>query len=504
MGATLVSRFLGFVRIAVIGAVFGASGSADVLNAVFNIPNNLRKLLAEGALSSAFIPVLSQGLADRAQREKGDPERLVRHVLMFQSLVLIPLLVLSVVFARKITGFILDFPELERQVLAADLFRWLIHYTLLISISAVLMGSLNSANRFAVPAFTPIVFSVFVIGSVLLLQRVLGVDAMVVGVLAGGVGQILFQTPSYLRSGFDFRPSFAFSDPLFRKVLRQWVPVLASSSIFVINQQVAVYFASGLEDGSTSALANAIVFWQLPLGVFGASVTTVLFPRMSREAAGEHPVDLRETVAYGIRAISALLIPSAIILALLSFETIAVLMQRGQFTAENTRMASRVLIAYCTGMVSVGTFNFLLRSFYARGDFVTPTITSLGVLVLDVAFSLVLKQTALRVAGLAVANSIAFTAGAGVLYGITRRALSGVHTGRVLKTVGKSLLACTPAAAGLIAFRVAGPSRLESGSNGGNLLLLAGLGVGSLLVVGTLYWILKMEAVTILLKRRSR
>jgi len=504
MGATLLSRLLGFARQAVINAVFGASGSADVLNAVFNIPNNLRKLLAEGALSSAFIPVLSQSLANEDDCAAGVPQQVVRNLLSFQAVILVPLLVLSVVFARPITSFILDFPEMERQALAADLFRWFIHYTLLISISAVMMGSLNSSNRFAVPAFTPIVFSIFVIGSVLLLHRTLGIYSMAVGILAGGVGQMLFQTPQFLKSGFDFRPSFSFRNPTFRRILRQWLPVVASSSVFAINQQIALYFASGLEDGSSSALANAIVFWQLPLGIFGVSVTTVLFPRMSREAAGSDRDALRGTTAYGVRAIFALLIPSAVILGALSFEIIAVAFQRGEFTAVNTHMAGRVLIGYCVGMVGVGLFNFLQRSFYARGDYRTPALTALVVLTIDVALSLVLKETVLRVAGLAVANSVAFTTGALVLLFFSRRSLNGLDGTAIFTTVGKATAATVPALVVLLVFRQRWGLLWQSGSTLPNLGMLLAAGLLSAGIVVMLYWALRIEAVSILLKRRAK
>jgi len=504
MGATIISRFLGFARVAVISAVFGASGSADVLNAVFNIPNNLRKLLAEGALSAAFIPVLSQSLADDGERAAGVPRQIVRNLISFQALILIPLLVVSVIFARPITMFILDFQEPERQVLAADLFRWFIHYTLLISISAVMMGSLNSANRFGVPAVTPIVFSVFVIGSVLLLHRTLGIYSMAVGIIAGGIGQVLFQTPQYLKQGFDFRPSFSFRNPTFRRILRQWLPVLASSSIFAINQQVALYFASGLEDGSSSALLNAIVFLQLPLGIFGISVTTVLFPRMSREAGRNDRDALRGTVAYGIRAVSALLIPSAVIVGTLSFEIIAVTLQRGAFTAANTHMAARVLVGYCVGMVGIGVFSFLQRSFYARGDYRTPTITALAVLVIDVALSLILKETSLRVAGLAVANSVALTFGALVLLFFSHRSLDGLDGTTILATLGKASLGTVPAFLGLLLFRRQWGMLWQAGSTLTNVGLLLAAGVFSVCTVALLYWTLRIEAVAILLKRRTK
>ncbi len=504
MGATLLTRLLGFVRQAVIGAVFGASGKADVLNAVFTIPNNLRKLLAEGALSSAFIPVLSQSLSNDEERAAGVPQQVVRNLLSFQALILIPVLIVSVLFARPITLLIFDFPEIERQALAADLFRWVIHYSLLISISAVMIGSLNSNNLFAVPAFTPIVFSVFVIGSVLLLHRTLGIYSMAVGILAGGLGQVLFQTPQFLKSGFDFRLSFLFGNPHFRRILRQWLPVVASSGIFAINQQIAYYFASGLEDGSTSALFNAVVFWQLPLGVFGVSVTTVLFPQMSREAADSDGRALRATTAHGVRAIAALLIPSAVILGALSFEIIAVTLQRGEFTAANTHMAARVLIGYCAGLVGVGLFGFLARSFYARGDYRTPTLTALVVLVIDVVLSLILKETSLRVVGLAVANSVAFTTGSLVLLFFAHRSLNGLHGASILTTVSKTTVATVPALVVLLMFRRRWGLLWQSGSTLVNLGTLMAIGVLSTGIVVALYWALRIEAVTILLKRRTK
>ena len=504
MGATMVSRILGFVRQAVINAIFGASGSADVLNAVFSIPNNLRKLLAEGALSSAFIPVLSQAIADEDQSSRGVPRQVVRNLLAFQYVILVPLLILSVIFAEPITMFIRDFPEASRQALAADLFQWFIHYTLLISVSAVIVGALNSSNRFTVPAFTPIIFSFSVIGSVLLFHRSLGLYSMAVGVLVGGIGQIAFQTPQFLRSGFDLVPSFSFGNPEFRRILRQWLPVVASSSIFVVNQEVALYFASGLEDGSSSALVNAIVFWQLPLGIFGVSVMTVLFPRMSREARHHDSAALRETLAFGLRAIAALLIPSSLLMGALSYEVIAVAFQRGAITQVNTHMAAQVLIGYCGGMVGVGTFNFLQRSFYARGDYKTPTLTALGVLVVDVLLSIWLKETRLRVTGLAVANSVAFSSGAAVLLAASHRALGGVHFLRIAGTVGKSVLAVLPAAAGLVVFRAYWGTWWVSGSTAANLGRLAAVGSGALALVALLYIVLRIEVVTIIIKRRGK
>ena len=502
MIVTAASRVFGFVRQAVISAIFGASGSADVINIVFNIPNNLRKLLAEGALSSAFVPVLSQAVVDTEAREQGVPQQVVRNLLSFQYAILIPVLILSTVFAGPITRFILDFPDPEKQQLAAQLFRYFIHYTLLVSISAVLVGSLNSSNRFLVPAVSPIVFSLCLIASVLLLQRTLGVFSMAVGVLLGGVGQVVFQVPQYRRIGYDFRPSFSFSNPRFRKILRQWLPVVAASSIFVVNQQVSLYFASGLEDGSSSALTNSIPFWQLPLGIFSVSIMTVLFPRMSRQATDSDRGPLRDSAGYGVRAIVALLAPSALLLSLLSHEVIAVALQRGRFTATNTSMTADVLVGYSYGLVFVGLFSFLQRFFYALGDYKTPTLTAALVLVVDVALSLWLKETSLRVAGLAVANSVAFTVGAVALLVAATRRLNGMNWRQIVGTVGKTVIACAPVAAGLVLSLNRFGDAWQTGSTFQNLGILLLLGGVSAVVVAGLYIVLRVEIVHAAVMRR--
>ncbi len=410
MASTFLSRILGFVRIAAIGAIFGASGEADVLNLVFNIPNNLRKLLAEGALSSAFLPVLTRA---HVEDPRGDTSRnLVRRLVGFQFMVLVPVLLVSVFFAQSIVNVILDFPEPSRQALAADLFQWIIIYVLFISVAAVFMGTLNSHGKFRVASLAPLLFSVAVISSVLLFNRSLGIFSIVVGVLVGGAGQVLIQMPAIIRLGYNPIPRFDLKTERFRLVMRQWLPVVSTAAVFTINQQIAIYFASGLADGSGSALSNALVFWQLPFGIFSASITTVLFPAMSRQHAQGDDSGLQASVSGGLRALMLLLIPSGAGLAILGEPLIAVALQRGVFTLVDTLQAARVLRFYSIGLFSVGVYTFLQRYYYARGDYRTPLVVALCTVVIDVVLSLYLKETALGVAGLAAANSIAFTVGA--------------------------------------------------------------------------------------------
>ncbi len=415
MFCTLISRILGFVKIAVIGAFFGATGEADVLNSVFAIPNNLRKLMAEGALSSAFIPVLTESLIK--EKDNTVTKTIVRNILAFQVIILVPACVFSIIFADfLINKVLLEFSDPYLNSLAVDLFRWFISYLLLISISAAIMAVLNSLGYFFIPAITPILFSITVISGIVFFYKYLGVFSMAVGVLSGGILQIIFQLPVFFKEGYDLKLNFNFKNHYFRKIMKNWFPVVATASIFAINSQIAVRFASGLETGSSSALSYAIVFWQFPFGIFSASITTVLFPKMSRLAASDMTEELLDTVNTGIINLYSLLLPSAVFIFVMGPELVSIALQRGSFNAENSYLTAFVLKGYAAGLFMTGFFNFIQRFYYSIHNYKKPFIFSIIVCIIDIIFSIILKQTFLRVCGLAVANTIAFSIGSVLMF----------------------------------------------------------------------------------------
>ena len=493
MFCTLLSRILGFVRIGVITAIFGAGGKADVINLTFSIPNNLRKLSAEGALSSAFIPILSRTLA-KEEPEKKEAVKIVRNLVAFQLALLVPLSILCIIFSAPLIRIVLsEFSEPWQLEMSSGLFKWFINYLLFISISAVIIGALNSSGHFLIPAVTPILFSVFVISSILFLHRVLGVYSMVVGVIAGGIGQIVFQLPKLRQYGFDLKPDFSFRNENFKTILRQWLPVLATSSILTITQTVAFRFASGLAEGSTSALSYAIVFWQFPYGLFSASISTVLFPKMSRQIAQNDQSGLLDTIQYGIRYLAVLLIPSAIFLSMFGHEIIGVTIQRGEFTAENTGMTANVLYLYSLGLFSTGAYNFLQRYFYSAGNYKIPFVITTVVAVVDIALSLWLKETRLGVGGLAMANTVAFSIGFIIFLIIVRKHEGRLHGKLILLTFLKVAAAMVPFILFMMLIdRFTGTWWME-GSNFKNLALLAGSFISSCAIILFMYRILKIE-----------
>jgi putative peptidoglycan lipid II flippase len=328
---------------------------------------------------------------------------------------------------------------------------------------------------------------------------------MVVGVLAGGLLQIFFQTPKFHKLGYSYKPNFRFNNPDFKKILRNWLPVVATASIFTINQQVAVRFATGLETGSASALSYALVFFQLPFGIFSASVTTVLFPRMSKQAGSRDTEGLKESIQYGIRFLIVTLVPSAFLLSILGREIISVAMFRGQFTLEDTNRTASVLTGYCIGLLSVGAFTFLQRYFYSVHNYRIPFIFSVVVAAVDIGLSLWLKNTVLRVVGLAVANTIAFSLGFVVLLILAGKRLNGLEGKKILLTLLKVCISTIPVIMFVYIFKYLTGDWWESGSSIGGLFILLAEAVPGIGILFAMYLLLRVEIFTdFIVKGRKR
>lgn len=480
MLSTGISRVLGFLRNAVVSNFFGGEGQVDVLNAVFIIPNNLRKLVAEGALSSAFIPVLSHCTGD--SRDSTERSRsLVASLLGFQLLLLIPFLILSISFARPLMDLILDFHGPTFQDLAGTLFAWMINYILLVSISSIIMAVLNVHGNFAIPALAPLMFSICVILCLFLFEGSLGIMAQVAGVLAGGVLQLAIQIPAFLSRGYSLRPSFRFrSNPDFRKVLGLWGPVVLTSGIFTINEFIATYFASGLGNGAQTAMVNALVFWQLPIGIFAASINTILFPRMSRHtAAGRHP-ELRTTFLQGMNLILLLMIPSAFALGIFGIPLVSIAFQHGAFTWESTCLTSGMLWIYAWSMVPSSLVNYFQRLFYARHENRGPLLSAIVMLISDVGCTILFLSLGMGVGALAWAHVVSSVSGMVLLGIMARNRLGGLQISRGLKSLVHALIPAIPC---VIAGYFLSPLLMPIWESGNKILglgIFLGLGVGFL------------------------
>ncbi len=446
MISTLISRILGIVRISIISMIFGASGTADVINFTFNIPNNLRKLLAEGALSSAYIPVLSKSLLNDAKTNENNSQLLVQNMLGLQLMILIPLILGVFLFDEQIIRAISSFSDPSQIDLSSDMLTYFSIYLLFISLAAVISATLHCKSVFIITAFAPLSFSIAVIGTLLFFGRDQDPLSFVVGVLIGGLLQLIILVPAFKREGFIVLPTLRDRSPHMRQVLKYWLPVMITSSIAIINQQVAYFLASGLPQGSVTSFSNAIIFWQLPYGLFFNAIATVYFPKMSRDFYKDDMTSLESHMHKGLNQLMLFIIPSMFILLLLSDEFVAAILLRGQYTLENTYLTGKVVRMYTYGLLSLSCYNFLLRFFYSIGQYKVTLISSIIVACSDILLSVIYVGAGYDVSYLALANSISFTLGVVfLLLHIRFKTSFNMHLQKSFKSLTFIVLLCIPA-----------------------------------------------------------
>ncbi len=370
---TLLSRILGYFRDNLQATLLGAANSSDAFVIAFRIPNLLRRLVGEGALTSAFVPIFSRCLKD------GDPVRLWRFAnRMFYTLliVLTVLTILGIVFSPQLVkvlayGFRVSPDKVD---LTIQLNRLMFPYIFFISLAALASGILNSLDSFALPAFTPVLLNLAIIAAALLFSRNFSnpAFALACGVLAGGFLQLLVQIPSLIRKGMNFRPEVSFTDPKVRQVGRLMLPRVFGAGITQINLIVDSQFASSLAAGSVSHLYYAGRVTELTLGIFAISLSTVILPALSRLAAEGKGEEVRATLRNALQLVSFVCLPAAVGLIILRVPIISILFERGRFDAEATRLTAHVLGYYAVGLLPFAAVNILAAAFYAHHDTRTP------------------------------------------------------------------------------------------------------------------------------------
>lgn len=420
-GSTAISRVLGLVRDVVIADLFGAGRAYDAYLIAFMIPHMLRRLLAEGALSSAFIPLFTERLT------KDGPDRATRfaNTVVTAALLFFPSLVaLGIFFAPFYVSFFADGFSAEQLDLTIKLTQITFPFIALVGIAAILMGVLNSYERFFAPAFAPVLFNVGVIVSAFALMSFFTepIYALAVGVLLGGLGQLLFQVP-YLRDRWRYRPTLDLRDEGLQKLFRLMLPSVVGLAIFQINTIVDNKLASHLAEGSVSVLQYAIRLFQLPLGIFAVSVGSVIFPRLSAHAAARDVLALAQTLRESVKFSLFILLPATAGLYALAGPIIQLLFEHGNFTPDDTRLTVYALINYLPGLIGYALVYLLTRAFYALQDTRTPLFVGAVSVALNVVLDYALVGP-LGVGGLALATSLAGIINTVLLLLILRRQLT--------------------------------------------------------------------------------
>ena len=418
---TLLSRVLGFVRDLVFAHVFGANASTDAFFVAFKIPNFLRRLFAEGAFSVAFVPVLTEYKERRSFAELRD---FVDHVAGTLGAVLLAVTLLGVVGAPLLVmlfapGFIGAEGKLE---LAGEMLRLTFPYLLFISLTAFAGGILNAHNRFGVPAFTPVLLNLSLIGCALWLAPLMErpIVAVAWGVFIAGVVQFLFQLPFLHRLKLLPRFRFAPRDEGVRRIGRLMLPALFGVSVTQLNLLLDTLIASFLVSGSISWLYYSDRLMEFPVGVLGVALATVILPNLSRKHATESPEGFSHTLDWGLRWTLLLGAPAAVGLFVLAGPMIATLFLSQVFTPSDVEMASRSLMAYGLGLLPFILIKVLAPGYYARQDTRTPVRIAVIAMAANMVMNIILVFP-LAHAGLALATTLSASLNAFLLYRGLRR-----------------------------------------------------------------------------------
>jgi len=414
-GATAVSRVLGLVREQIMAYYFGASMATDVFVAAFRIPNLLRDLFAEGALSAAFVPLFKEKLVTDSEAEAFGLARTVitAILLVVGGLVLLGIVAAPAIVFISANGFTAD-PE--KFNLTVGLTRVMMAYLLLVSLSALVMGMLNSFGRFGIPALSPAMFNLGIILSVMLMYHWFDVPVytMAVGVLIGGVGQLAMQLPQLWRIRFRFRWSFNFLDETFKRTMRLFLPMVAGMSAGRVNILVSTLLASFLMEGSLSFLNYSYRLMHFPLGVFAVALGTVALPNASELAARKEMDRLGSAFADAIGLNMFLVLPSAAFLAIMGRDLVDVIYRWGAFSESNAANTALALLHYSYGLVGFAAVRVTVPIYYALKDSSLPMKIS----VVSVVVNLLLYYPLMKMldfAGLAAATSIAGLVNFGLL-----------------------------------------------------------------------------------------
>ncbi|MFQ6066503.1 MAG: murein biosynthesis integral membrane protein MurJ [bacterium] len=483
---TFLSRILGLVRLQVIAYIFGYSAITDAFWIGFTLPNLLRSLLAEGALSAAFIPVFSEWLAKKGEKEA---KKLANNVLNILLLLLVAVVGLGAFLAPYYVPYLaFGFRKAPFQLsLAIKLTQAMFPFLLFISLAALAMAFLNCKGHFATPAFAPLLFSVAVILSALFLTPQFGIYSLAVGVVVGGGMQFLFQIPSLIRRGFRYCPALSFKDPGIGKIGKLIVPATLGGITLQVNVLINRVFASTLIPGSISALLYAMRLIQFPLGLFAIALSTAIFPTFSYLAAKEKVGELREMVSLGVRMVLFVLIPSTVGLIIIRGPLISLLFQHGAFLAEDTLMTAETLVFYSLGLFAMGEVMVLTRAFYSLQDIFTPVKVSILVLILNVGLNLLLISP-LKHSGLALATSLSMFANGAVLLVLLRRKLERIEGRKILNSFLKISLATAVMGAGVFLIIKAIPAMARISLLKAQVAQVStGIGLGILIFCGLAY-----------------
>ncbi len=419
--ATMVSRVFGVVRDMVIAGFFGATWMTDAFWVAFRIPNMLRRLLGEGSLTVSFVPVFTEYLQKKSREEALE---LAQNAFTILSVILAAVSVIGILLSPVIVGLIAPgfIANPEQFALAVFLNRLMFPYIFFIALVALCMGILNSLRHFTSPALSPVMLNVAMIATTLTLRNYFAqpITALAVGVLIGGVLQLVMQWPALRKFGIQFKFRFNLQHPGVRQIGLLMLPAIFGAGVGTINVFIGTVLASLLPGGSVTYLFYADRIMEFPLGIFGIAIGTAALPSFSTHVAAGRMDELKSNISFSLRLMLFLTIPSMAALMALNVPVISVLFERGAFDAEAAVKTGQALFCYALGLWAYAVLRVFVSCFYALQDSKWPFKAAVITLIVNVVVSLALMYP-LKHNGIALAGSISAIVNVLVLAFVLRR-----------------------------------------------------------------------------------
>jgi len=487
--ATMTSRVLGLVRVRVYAGFMGNGWVASAFTLAFMVPNLFRRLLGEGALTAAFIPIFKHKEINEGKAEMWRAANVVISGLLLAAGAVTVLVVAGISVALAVGAYSTE------TTLMLRLLRFMFPYMLLVCLAAVYIGMANARGHFFVPALGSVMLNVVMIASVLLLAPLMGapleqqIFGLAIGVLVAGFVQMVFQLPGLSREGYRFEWVSPWGDPTVREVVKKMIPGSIGVAAFQINVLVTQSCSFWFDTSITSTFDYAVRLMELPQGVFGISLATFLLPALSGLAAEKKYPEFRAMLNQGLNYIMFTNLIAAAVSLALAEPIVRLLFEHRAFGPEATQRVALAVACLAPGLLMFSMNNILARAFYALNDVNTPMKISVVCLVLNLAFALPLAH-AYREAGLAVANSISAAFNTGLLLYALRRKLAQLALVGLVRNLAVLLAAAIMA--GLAGY---GVFRWWDGLRGHETFLprLGGVFL-PLTVAGGIYWILAISA----------
>lgn len=497
---TVASRILGYVRDQRLTLLLGTTGIADSFVLAYRIPNVLRRLVGEGSMTAAFIPVFTDYMRNRSREETWNlANRLFWTICVILSL----LTVLGVIFSPLVVRLFSMFGKNEVQLEAVYLNRLMFPYILFIGMAALAMAILNCFHIFGMPAATPILLNIsFIVFSVAVVWRHFSspAAALAVGVLVGGIFQFFLQVPQLVRRGMNFKFAVSFTDPGVRRVARLMVPGFVGIGIAQINLLVDTIFANAkvMPEGSLVSLYVADRVTELVLGGYAIAVATAILPMMSHQASAGDYEGMKKTFLFSLRIVSFITIPAAVGLVILREPIVQVLFQHGRFVAESTRLTARALLYYSIGLPAFAAVKLIVPAFYSTQDTRTPVRVAVVTMVANIALNLLFLFyffAKFKNGGPALASALAAYLNVLVLFAIFRLRFGRLGTGEIAASLAK--IGVCASAMGIVCWGSLQYSRFDNIQHFlPRLVVFTALIVGATLTYLGIAWALRCEEIS--------